>query len=194
MRPHGFALLAGGLAAVALALLILTPGRPPAPAPPPPTRTLTVPGQAEVRVPATGALITLRPAATSPALDLDRLAAALAGAGVAAEDVHAAPPGAGGAYAQVVVRNLKAIGRVLDAAGRAGAQVAAVTYTATGAEEARQGALRAAMENAEERARELAAAAGGSVRELLRAEAQVEEEQGPGEVVIRARVTATFQM
>ncbi len=143
------------------------------------------------------------------------VAAATAGAGAAQVSMgevhpmateHLLHTGRGTGYQaesrlQVTVHNLKLLSQVREAALAAGAtDVYDTSYLGADLERARQAAIKLAMDNATARARALSLAADVALRELVNA--QVELLQDPttvglsvsGEILVRARVTATFQV
>lgn len=101
----------------------------------------------------------------------------------------------------VAVRNVRLLNQVREAALASGAtDVYGTTFSFADPEKAKQSAIKAAMDNAEERAAALGLAGGVKTRALVSARAELDEEPaapGPafgGDLVIRARVTATFQL
>lgn len=229
MKPPVFGAVVAVLAVTAAVLLLAgRPPAPVRAEPPPVARQVTVTGEGVVHLKPDLATVqlgvrsegaTARDAEALNAAALEKVMAALVNLGVAPEDIR---PGRGEMHAMVAqdmlnpgritgyhadsrllvtVRNLKQLNGVRETALAHGAtDVYGTTYGFTEPEKAKQAAIRAAMDNAEERALALGNAGGVKPKALVGAQAEiVEEPAGPGpafggDMIVRAKVTATFQL
>lgn len=227
MKPQHFAALAGSLLLVALVLLFSgRPVERKAPEEAPAvSRTVTVTGEGETRVRPDLALVTFgvvmhrASAAEAEALALasaGQIKEALVQAGAAADGVElsnltlttntytdfAGVTRISGFHASVAVQaevqTLNRVQAVLDAGLAAGAtSLERVIYTLESPEAAKQAAMRAARENAGQRAAMLIKGEEGKLGELIHLEVLMEDAPttalSPGTLTFRARVKATFQ-
>jgi uncharacterized protein YggE len=225
VKSQHFAALVGALLLVA-ALLLVTgkPEGEPAPAATEPDRVVTVTGEGEVRVKpdeahvSFGVLMHGPSAAEAEALALEtarRVQEAIAQAGGDVDRLEishltlsattyqdfAGTARISGfqaqASVQAVIRNLSKVQAVLDAGLAAGAtSLDGVAYTLENPESAKQAAMKAALENARQRATTLVRAEGERLGELRNVEVLLEENTqsaaSPASLVFRARVRATF--